>query len=66
MEPDCLKAYFVPTYADIMSEPQLITPPFWEKHQQTFFLEKTTILYYDFSEQNGQTISLSKQWRKWV
>lgn len=37
MEPDCLKYLFVPIYAEIMSESKLITPPFWEKHQQFFF-----------------------------
>lgn len=63
----CMKSdLFVPIYADIMSEPKLIRPSFWKKHQQTFFLEKTTILYYQIPEQSGQAISLTKQWRKWM
>ena len=58
VEPDL----FVPIYADIMSEPESIRPSFWEKHQQTFFLEQTTtILYYEIPEQSGQAISLTKQ-----
>jgi len=61
MEPGCLKALFVPLCAVVMSEPKVAAPPFWEKHQQTLFLEKTTLLCYHFPEQSGQATSLTKQ-----